>query len=203
VPIYAPPGGARGGVPPVSRARYTGDAGGGRSKSAEPLSSRQTQGPRRAGWPLGAATTMLLRGQLLDLTRQGEGERQGPYGGRSKCCARNVGTWWGFLIQERWTGHQCYPGTADPSYSTASRPFREAEQGCPRGKGARHSGHAKAGRAAGGGHNERCVGMRKGCIIRRSWTAGCAERCLPGAGESWNETSCREAARRFLRLTSG
>src|SRR5712691_6994273 len=44
--------------------------------------------------------------------------------------------------------------------------------------------------------------MRKGCIIRRSWTAGCAERCLSGAGESWNETYCREAARRFLRLTS-
>src|SRR5229473_3896395 len=43
--------------------------------------------------------------------------------------------------------------------------------------------------------------MRKGCIIRRSWTAGCAERCLSGAGESWNETYCREAARRFLRLT--
>src|SRR4029453_9162659 len=43
--------------------------------------------------------------------------------------------------------------------------------------------------------------MRKGCLIRRSWTAGCAERCLSGAGESWNETCCREAARRFLRLT--
>ena len=26
--------------------------------------------------------------------------------------------------------------------------------------------------------------------------------CLSGAGESWNETYCREAARRFLRLTS-
>src|SRR6266566_2512040 len=44
--------------------------------------------------------------------------------------------------------------------------------------------------------------MRKGCIIRRSWTAGCAERCLSGAGESGKETYCREAARRFLRLTS-
>src|SRR5262249_1621310 len=43
--------------------------------------------------------------------------------------------------------------------------------------------------------------MRKGYLIRRSWTAGCAERCLSGAGESWNETCCREAARRFLRLT--
>ena len=43
--------------------------------------------------------------------------------------------------------------------------------------------------------------MRKGYLTRRSWTAGCAERCLSGAGESWNETCCREAARRFLRLT--
>src|SRR5262245_14331961 len=43
--------------------------------------------------------------------------------------------------------------------------------------------------------------MRKGYLIRWSWTAGCAERCLSGAGESWNETYCREAARRFLRLT--
>src|SRR2546425_374465 len=75
-------------------------------------------------------------------------------------------------------------------------------KGCHRGKGSRHSGHAKAGRAAVGCHNERGVGMRKGCFIRRSWTAGCAERCLSGVGESWNETYCREAARRFLRLTS-
>src|SRR6266446_565445 len=46
---------------------------GGRSKSEEPIYSRQTQGPRREGWHLGASTTMLPRGKLLDLTRQGEG----------------------------------------------------------------------------------------------------------------------------------
>jgi len=73
----------------------------------------------------------------------------------SALTAPNVGTCCGFLIQERWTGHQCYTGAADPSYSTASRPSREAEKGCHRGKGSRHAGHAKAGRAAGGCHHER------------------------------------------------
>jgi hypothetical protein len=28
------------------------------------------------------------------------------------------------------------------------------------------------------------------------WTAGCAETCLSGAGESWTETYCRNATRR-------
>ena len=41
---------------------------------------------------------------------------------------------------------------------------------------------------------------RENAARQPDWNAGCAERCLSGVGESWNETYCCKATRRFLRL---
>jgi len=128
----------------------------------------------------------LIHGDWLpDLARQGEGERQGPYGGRRPCCVSHAGTE-DDSPTGRQTGCQCRRRGSGPVVAGGVTPTQGGRAMLPQGEGVSTSGLTKAG----SGSTRLPHGPRRKRHARRAATRRQLSQCgtpdaLKGACPVW------------------
>ena len=128
----------------------------------------------------------LIHGDWLpDLARQGEGERQGPYGGRRPCCVSHAGTE-DDSPTGRQTGCQCRHRGSGPVVAGGVTPTQGGRAMLPQGEGVSTSGLTKAG----SGSTRLPHGPRRKRHARRAATRRQLSQCgtpdaLKGAWPVW------------------